>query len=219
MKSSAIHIQWLAAFALSACSHPERNGANRSPDTAAIQTPAVKQDDGSHYLYLTDSTKLPFVRMVTKEWMIEWGDSNSAVRGSLDSLTQGQGFRMPPTVLWHTEEFICLMTNHTGPFSQHLLLPLKSELSPVFFREDVEYFDQVDNFACLIDTVYRDSLVRFEVQDFVTGHSESFELVMCDGLYPWHGGIKRQGDFLVIQPMCEREPTKRLNITKYRDDL
>jgi hypothetical protein len=153
-----------------------------------------------------------FVRFLTlnngsDRHLIEWGAGKAWRRGDLDELTEGQGYRIAPTVLWSNRDFICMMTNHTGPLSQHLFLPLRNDLKPRFYSEDVEYADSLDNFVCFIDSV--DDLhgkVHWKIVSLYDGKGRPFQTSICgllDG-YPWHTGLTRIDDSLVLGSPCER---------------
>lgn len=85
--------------------------------------------------FITDTSivKNPFVKLTTVDkegtYKVEWGNENASWSDNLMTLTDSQGYSMPPTVLWHNDKWICLMTNHSGPYSQHLFLPLEPEIN------------------------------------------------------------------------------------------
>ena len=164
-----------------------------------------------------------FVRFLTLNkgsgrHLIEWGAGKAWRRGDLDELTEGQGYRIAPTVLWSNRDFICMMTNHTGPFSQHLFLPLRNDLKPRFYSEDVEYADSLDNFVCFIDSV--DDLhgkVHWEIGSLYDGKGQKFQTSICSLLngYPWYTGLARVEDSLIIRSPCE--PNDRIAVCVIQD--
>lgn len=133
------------------------------------------------------------------------------------TLTDSQGYQMPPTILWSNKKWICLMTNHSGPFSQHLFLPLVQEKTPIFFPEDIEYADSLDNFVCLINNSSDSShkSVSWTIQSLMTAECETFQLQIdehCVG-YPWYSKIYREEDHLIIE--YSNNSIKKINIRKY----
>lgn len=185
-----------------------------------IDLPVKKSTQQEEHLtfYLTDTSvaEFPFVRLTlidsNQNYFIEWGNGVKTWNGSLDKMTEDQGFRMPPSVLWHNDEFICLMTNWTGPYSQHLFLPLKEELRYRFFKEDIEYIDSVDNFVCYI-AESTDAKEKFVVSGLVIDKKETVDLKICNSIgYPWYDTIIRENEALIITSSCD---TQKINIAGY----
>lgn len=173
--------------------------------------------------FITDTSisKYPFVKLTTIDlngtYEINWGNETSSYNDNLMRLTKNQGYRMPPTVLWSNRNFICLMTNHTGPYSQHLFLPLMENVSPLFFEEDIEYADSLDNFVCYINpkSDSTQETVTWTIRSLLNDKSESLQLNI-DGFsigYPWYNKIYRQGKFLLIE--YSNGKVKKISIDKY----
>lgn len=173
--------------------------------------------------YITDTSisKNPFVKLTTIDqngtYEINWGNDTSNYNGNLMSLTKNQGYRMPPTVLWSNKNFICMMTNHSGPYSQHLFLPLKENGSPIFFEEDVEYADSIDNFVCYIHprSDSTQETITWTIRSLLNDKSEEFQLDVDEFSlgYPWYHKIYRQGNFIIIE--YSNDKVKKFNIEKY----
>jgi hypothetical protein len=186
---------------------------------------AVSENDNwsANTFFITDTSngKKPFVKLTTIDkqgtYRIEWGQETKKWSGNLMTLTDSLGYRMPPTVLWSNEKWICLMTNHSGPFSQHLFLPLTEKTDPIFYAEDIEYTDSTDNFICFINS-NSDSTqqsVVWTIQSLMTDKRESFQLQIdehCIG-YPWYRNIYRKGDYLIIE--YSKDEVKKINISNY----
>ncbi len=154
--------------------------------------------------YMTDTTvsKYPFVKLTLikgDDYLIDWGTKDTVWHADLDSLTEGEGYRMPPTIIWMNKEFICLMTNYTLSYSQHLFLPLKSDLHIRFFKEDVEYSDSTsDRVAYIVDV---DSVAHWCVENLKTGNKKLFDVPYdsTDVGYPWYHDLDMtQDEFTVV---------------------
>ncbi len=175
---------------------------NAKPDTLSWTMLSEQGLMGAHVEFFTITSKDS-----TFSRVLQWGIGDESWSEDLDALTQGEGYRIPPTLEWHNRDYICLMTNHTGPFSQHLFLPLRKDLKPRFYSEDVEYADSLDNFVCFIDSVDDlHSKVHWEIVSLYDGKGQPFQTAICgllDG-YPWHTGVTRIDDSLVLGSPCER---------------
>lgn len=196
---------------------------NKSDTKTSAKTVSENEKWTPITFFITDTSKskYPFVKLTTidKEgtYQIEWGNKIVSWSENLMTLTNNQGYRMPPTVLWHNDNFICLMTNHTGSYSQHLFLPLKEQLKPIFFEDDIEYTDSTDNFVCCIKFPPNsaEGNVTWIIQNLLTGKSTTFQIRIGKNsvCYPWYHEIYRKGDFLIIE--YSQNSVKKINIRNY----
>ncbi len=208
-------VVFLTAFFVLALSCSTGNAPEPTTDSS-VKNPTRREEHLAFYLTDTSVAKFPFVRLTlidsSKNYFIEWGNSVKTWNGNLDKMTEEQGFRMPPGVLWHNDEFICLMTNWTGPYSQHLFLPLKEELRYRFFKEDIEYIDSAGNFVCYI-AESTDAKEKFVVSGLLVDKQETVELSICNSIgYPWYNTIIREDQALIITSSCD---TQKINIAGF----
>lgn len=124
---------------------------------------------------------------------------------------------MPPSIKWITDDFICMTTNWTGPFSQHIFLPLKKELEVHFFEEDIEYMDSTNQFVVYVEADYEKDKVNWTIQSLVNDKKETFEIPIYDNscCYPWYEDLKRNKDEIIISPQGETDKVLKINIKKY----
>ena len=211
----------LALVFLSCSSRPSDIHQGSSKDVA--KNVSENDDWNAITFFLTDTSifRNPFVKLTTVDkeetCNIEWGNENANWSDNLMTLTDSQGYRMPPQVLWHNEKWICLMTNHSGPYSQHLFLPLNPETKPIFFAEDIEYTDSIHSFVCYINpnSDYINKSVTWTIQSLITNKSESFQLKIDEHSigYPWYHNIYRKKDYLIIE--YSKNEIKKINIKNY----
>lgn len=150
--------------------------------------------------------------------LVEWGVGHERRLEDLATLTQGEGYRIMPSLQWHNQDYIHLKTNHSGPFSQHLFLPLHDSLPTRFYARDVEYADSLDNFVCVIDSVgYQGARVYWTLERLRGGMAEQFESAICPRStgYPLHHGIERFESELKIEAPCEPEGLVSISISQY----
>lgn len=204
---------WLFLLALllasASCKRGNERGSSIVDESNAAMPDRAIGDSGS-FLIGDINSEAPYARFVLDaedgNHDLEWGTNNWSRRRSLDSLVHGQGYRLPPTVLWSNKDFICIMTNHSGAQSQLLFLPLNGNLETRFYEKDVEYSDSVDNFVCFIEDIDlgRDKVV-WTIESLYSREAQTLETSLCNatGGYPWHTGVRRAGDSLIIETPCE----------------
>jgi hypothetical protein len=154
--------------------------------------------------------------------LVEWGVGHDRRLEDLATLTQGEGYRLMPSLQWHNQDYICLMTNHSGPFSQHLFLPLHDSLPTRFYARDVEHADSLDNFVCVIDSAgWQGTRVYWTLERLRGGKAEHFESAICPRStgYPWHYGIERLDSVLKIKAPCEPGGLRSISISQYATPL
>ena len=161
----------------------------------------------------------PFLKIDTIQkdgtHLIEWGIGDYKRTGNLPDLMNGRGYRLPPASIWENDRFICLMVNWTGPFSEHLFLPLKEGLEIQYFEEDIEFQDTNDMFV--VHLISDDYNCTWTIESLITKEKESFTLPIYDGSrwYPWYESIERQGDTLVLQPQGKEKRVIKKSIKRF----
>lgn len=220
MKLYSISFLILLVFSCSS----KRSGGSRNPSTDGNKSVSENDKVTPKAFFITDTaaSKNPFVKLTNIDsegaYQIEWGNESRQWSDNLVTLTDGQGYRMPPTVQWFNDKWICLITNYTGPHSQHLFLPLLKEKTPVFFAEDIEYADSLNNFVCYINSGSDSSSksVTWTIQSLMTDQAETFQLQIDDQYvcYPWYRNIYKEGDYIVIE--YAENLVKKINISNYR---
>jgi hypothetical protein len=201
----------IAGALFSACTSEHDKAANSPLD-----------DNSPHTLSLIDTSvrNMPCVQLTTRnqsgDYTIAWGNEDCSWSGDLMAMTGQQGYRMPPTLLWTNDRFICLMTDHTGPFSQHLFLPLSDELGYRFYQDDIEYMDTVDNFVAFIRSEEPDR-ITWTVESLLTGLRESFEMKICEKevVYPWYSAVYRHESELIIESDCLPAGRRVIDLSRY----
>ena len=151
--------------------------------------------------------------------MLKWGNSTKRWTKSMSSLIENRDYKVPPSVLWVGEDYICLGVNHSGPYSETLFLPLKEDLDVKFFKEDIEYMDSTNQFVLYIipEPEIADH-VKWEIQSLVIDdQKERFEIEIYENscCYPWYQKISRDGDQIIIKPQGDKSKEVKKNIEKY----
>lgn len=219
MKIYSISFLILLVFSCSS----KKSGDSRNASIEINKSISENDEWTPKTFFITDTaaSKDPFVKLSTIDnegsYQIEWGIESRQWSENLETLTDGQGYRMPPTVQWFNDKWICLMTNYAGPYSQHLFLPLLKGKTPIFFAEDIEYADSLNNFVCYINSGSDSSSksVTWTIRSLMTDQVESFQLQIDDQnvSYPWYRNIYRAGDQIIIE--YAENLVKKIDISKY----
>ncbi|MFN0202152.1 MAG: hypothetical protein ACKVTZ_11565 [Bacteroidia bacterium] len=205
---------------------------NSKPNTQKINEIARNNDKQqtkqvSFYLIPDDNDtsniSLPFVKLTLRDgdstYVMDWGKNGQKWQGRLFELTNNRGYRVPPSVIWVNNDYVYLMTNWTGHFSEKLFLPLKKTLNIHFFDTDrnVEYADSLDSFVVYLEENDDSKKVKWTIQSLVKNRKESFVMPIYEGAsgYPWFSSIKRKGDLIWIEPQGKTNVIIKKNIKKY----
>ncbi|MEO0900105.1 MAG: hypothetical protein AAFY71_27060 [Bacteroidota bacterium] len=169
---------------------------------------------------LIDSSSHTFLKMLTWENKVEraisWGNPTYSFYANLDSLVQGQGYRIPPTVLWVNDQYICLQTLSSGSQSQRLFLPLDSAYAPHFIPETVVWEDTANNQICYLNSSTADSsYLQFVYQDLISSIQKKFWIPkpMNWRHFPFGDEASRRGDSLFL--MLQGNPPKEVGFSLY----
>lgn len=212
----------LTSLLFISCSNKENNDSTKLAKTDRNCTNQVINNEGDFepYIYsITDSTSDVFVTVTNRDrkgsHSITWGNTYFRDSADLDLITEGQGYRMPPSYSFANKNFICLMTNWSGPFSQHLFLPLNHKLKIEFFKEDIQWMDTVKSEICYIHPEMTDSLkTSWTYEKLTNGYKKAFEVPIFENslAYPWYTKIEKQGNTLIIEPQGEVKQKVKIEI-------
>ncbi|MCA6362453.1 MAG: hypothetical protein IM638_05410 [Bacteroidetes bacterium] len=191
---------------IAACGVPENRTRSTSlPDSTV-----------THWQPLTDSGAAVYVEFgynAAGNDSVKWGNAEFSRIEKLSSLTGGRAYEYPPQLLWQNNDFVCLMTNADGPFSEHLFLPAERAASPRFFASDIEYIDTTFNFVLTIDSVSENGnthCLYWKISSLPESESLTFSTLVQPNctVYPWHGEIRRNGERVIIDDCVGKTATE-----------
>jgi hypothetical protein len=144
LATSLLHL----AFTGCGSSHNQPGQVHRYPDSIIpeIVNWQPLSDSGA-------SVTVSFLNQTNGEDSVKWGNADFSRIEKLSSLTVGRAYKYPPQLVWQNSDFLCLMTNANGPFSEYLFLLAERAASPRFFAKDIEYTDTTFNFVLILDSV------------------------------------------------------------------
>lgn len=146
---------------------------------------------------------------------IEWGNEKSKWIENLMEMTENRGYRMPPNYRLETEDYLCLITNWSGPYSEHVFLPKKENLKSLYYKEDIDYIDEEDSFIIKIKA--DNNKTYWEIESLKTKEREKFEIPIYEGSgsYPFYKELRREGNEIHILPQGRKAKLKKVNIKKF----
>jgi hypothetical protein len=180
------------------------------------QSTSLPESNLTHWQPLSDSGAAVCVEFgynAAGNDSVKWGNADFTRIEKLSSLTGGRAYKYPPQLLWQNNDFVCLITNADGPFSEHLFLPAETTASPRFFTSDIEYIDTTFNFALTIDSVSENGnthCLYWKISALQSNENFTFMALVPPNctIYPWHGEIRREGEILIIDDCGGKTATK-----------
>lgn len=221
MKYQIFYLLLITTFLYSCLERENRESMELSQTNNTDTTILIEKEvDFKPFTYaITDSTDDVFVNLTHTDgkgtYLITWGDSSYRDSADLNSMTEDRGYRLPPSFLYANESFICIKTNWTGPFSEHLFLPLNRDLKFKFFKEDIEWMDSVKNQICYIHIDKTESLKTYwTYENLLSGYKKDFEIPVYERSisYPWYSDILRKGKYLEIEPQGDYNQKFKIEI-------
>ncbi|MCU0435144.1 MAG: hypothetical protein MUC87_16930 [Bacteroidia bacterium] len=215
MKTAAIAWAVCLTALFTACLPAQQNRPN--PSTV----PHTPDGLNTRWQPLTDSGAAAGVLFGDSagDWYIKWGNGQFSRTLALTAFTGSPNLRTPPQVCWQNSQFIGLMTFWSGPFSEHLFLPLDSTVTPRFFSTDIEYTDTTGNFVVALDSISEKEgkqMLWWTISSLKNSNTLKFSLPAPQNCksYPWHGEITRKGDELHICN-CGGEIVEKVAISQF----
>lgn len=162
-----------------------------------------------------------FVKFIQKkegeEYTIEWGIDEKIWRGNFDEMVRNRNYREFPSIFWISEDYICLTTMWTGPFSEHLFLPLREALKIQFFEEDIEYMDSINQFVIYLEPRYEVEQINWTIQSLINDRKETFRIPIYENSrsYPWYESLEKEEDYIIIKPQGETDEILKIEIKEY----
>jgi hypothetical protein len=171
----------------------------------------LAQSPGIVNFYRDDSLTVKMGFNNKNEWCIYVEDK--LFRDSINLDEYNIKYRHWPEILWKNRNYVCVLINWTGPFSEHIFMPRRDSLSFHYFTEDVEMMDTANNNVVFISKI-GDSTVTLAVANLLTNKLESvtFRINEINGIYPFYKNIYLSRNSATVETVLETKTISLNNL-------